>query len=182
MACAGNFLVNLLAWETVFQQFLEQIVQNYGLLGLFIAAIISNATILFPVPLDIFIFIVGGLAGNAFDVLLIGIVSGVGAAIGEMTAYIIGLLGIGAAERAKHKEFKHIKEVRRKLRDFGMVFIALGAMTPFPFDLVGIAAGIIKYSPRRFFAAALAGKLARYTIIAFAGFYGLGAVRAYFMF
>ena len=153
---------------------------QYGLLGLFIASIIGNATVLFPLPIDIFVIGYGALAQDAVQVLVVGIVGGTGAAIGEMSAYILGYLGMRGFESVKNRSVVSIEEIRERLRYKGMWIIFLGALIPFSFDVIGLAAGLIKYSPRRFFVAALAGKIIRYCIIAFAGFYGMQAVRAWF--
>ena len=74
---------------------------QYGLLGLFIASIVGNATILFPMPIDLFVVGYGAIAQAPLQVLVVGLVSGAGAAIGEMSAYIIGYLGIKGFESIK---------------------------------------------------------------------------------
>jgi len=164
-----------------FDALLQGLIQQWGLLGVFIAAIIANATIFFPMPLDIMVFSIGALSKDAGFALAAGIFAGMGAAIGEMTAYIFGLIGISAVERAKHREYEQLGGITKKLNHKGFVFIAIAALTPFPFDLVGIAAGVIKYDPKKFFIACLAGKLARYILIVFGGFLSLGAVKAFFL-
>ena len=161
--------------------FLKSIAQGYGLLGLFVASIIANASIFLPMPIDIILFAVAAQETSIIEVLFLGIVVGTGAAIGEMTAYILGLLGISAMQKAKNKEFKRLDEIREKLGKKGMVFVALGALTPFPFDLIGIAAGLIKYDPKKFFIAALIGKVLRYLIIGVAAFYGFAVIKDFFL-
>jgi len=163
------------------EAFFTQMFSDFGLLGLFVAAIIGNASVFLPTPIDFIVLAAGAIAPGFWYALAIGIVGGTGAAIGEMTAYILGLLGVSAAERAKHHEFEKMKYVRERLDKSGMVFIALASLTPFPFDLVGIAAGIIKYPPKKFFIAALAGKLVRYILIALAGFYSWGIISTWFL-
>ncbi|MCR4336009.1 MAG: VTT domain-containing protein [archaeon] len=158
----------------------NQLILGYGLVGLLIAAMIANASIFLPVPIDLVIFALSAESANYFDVVVISIVAGIGAAIGEMTAYIMGLLGVKTAEKAKHKEFLQMGKVREKLGTKGMVFIFLGAMTPFPFDLIGIVAGLIKYDVKKFFVAALAGKILRYLIIGAAAYYGLSFAKDLF--
>lgn len=168
--------------EIALGQMIEQFVQNYGLLGLFLVAIFTNATVLLPVPLDIFIFIISGFAQGIPHALLIALVAGFGAAIGETTSYFLGLFGITAIEKARNTQLKQLDEVRRRVRDSGMLFIIAGAMIPFPFDLIGIACGMIKYPLKKFFTAIFIGRLVRYTIISLAGFYGVTAVKAIFIF
>ena len=159
----------------------HELVQGYGLVGLLVASIIANASIFLPVPIDFVVFAIAAETESVVEVIVIGLVVGFGAAIGEMTSYIMGLYGVKMAERAKHHEFKQINYVREKLGSNGMLFIFLGALTPFPFDLIGIAAGLIKYDYKKFFLAALAGKLVRYVIIGLAAFYGFAMAKEFFL-
>ncbi len=159
---------------------IEFLFSQYGLLGLFIASIVGNATILFPLPIDLFVVGYGAIAPTSAQVLATGLVSGAGAAIGEMSAYILGYLGVRGFESIKKRGVVSITEIRKRLRYKGMWIVFLGALTPFPFDVIGIAAGLIKYSPRRFFIAALAGKVLRYCLLAYAGFYGMQIIKAWF--
>ena len=71
--------------------------------------------------------------------------------------------------------------VNRKFLVACMLIIALGSMTPFPFDLIGIAAGLMKYDPRKFFVAAMVGKWVRYILIAFAGSFGIAIIKSWFL-
>ena len=153
---------------------------QYGLIGLFVAAIFANASILFPVPFDILMFGLSTLEHNLSTLLSFALVGGVGATIGEMTAYLIGLSGVKSLEKHTNKEFLKMEEIRDRLHKSGMVFVFLGALTPFPFDLVGIAAGVIKYDIRKFFLSALAGKIVRYVLIVMAGFYGIELLQMFY--
>ncbi|MCR4369380.1 MAG: VTT domain-containing protein, partial [archaeon] len=75
-----------------------------------------------------------------------------------------------------------VKEIQGLLGSKGMIFVFFGAMTPFPFDIIGIAAGLVKYDPKKFFVAALLGKVTRYIILGVAGFYGLEILQNFFLF
>ena len=158
----------------------ESIITTYGVLGLFIGAIIANASILLPVPIDIFVFLFGetdffGL--GIFTPLLLGIIVGFGAAIGEMSGYLLGLMGIKGLEEMQQKEIAKIHEIKEKINNLGSVFIALGAFTPFPFDVIGLAAGLIKYDVKKFFIACSVGKIARYIAISYAGYFSIAFIK-----
>ncbi len=161
---------------------LKTIFQTYGLLGIFIAAIVANATLFFPVPLDIAVFFLGqfDMGFGAASPLAIGIFAGLGSAIGEMSGYIVGTLGIRGIEKLKRKELEQINKLQKRINKYGFSIIALAALTPFPFDLVGIAAGLIKFDPRRFFFACVVGKIARYVLVGYAGMLSLKAL-AFFL-
>ncbi|MHA2163037.1 MAG: hypothetical protein ACXABF_11495, partial [Candidatus Thorarchaeota archaeon] len=69
-----------------------------GYPGTFVVSFIGNATVLFPFPYFGVPFVLGGLlvpdaTAFAFDPWIVGLLSGVGAAIGEMTGYAIGYGG-----------------------------------------------------------------------------------------
>lgn len=160
-------------WIFMNASFVHELVKGYGLVGLLLASIIANASIFFPMPIDVIVLAVGADTQFLLEALLIGLIAGIGAAIGEMTAYIMGLLGVQAAEKTKNKEFEKIQKIKEQLGKKGMLFVFIGALTPLPFDIIGIAAGLVKYDPKKFFMAALAGKIVRYILIALSGFSGI---------
>ena len=153
----------------------------FGLLALFLFAVIANASVFFPILVEPVIFAVCAFAPNPFIVLVIGVTIGIASGIGEMSGYILGLFGVKTLQKFNEKRVEKIFEMGEKLATSGMPIIILGAFTPFPFDLIGIAAGIIKYDAKRFFIAATIGKVMRYSLIAFAGFYGMAWVSTWFM-
>ena len=145
----------------------------FGIVVFFFYALFANATIFFPILVEPIVFAVAAFAPDPFTAVFVGIVAGVASAIGEMSGYIFGLLGVKTLQKMSKKRVEKIFELGESLANKGIPIIFLGALTPFPFDLLGIAAGLIKYSPKKFFAGALAGKTLRYVLIAVAGFYGL---------
>lgn len=155
----------------------KDLAQGYGLFGLFLAAAIANATVFLPMPIDIVILALNAQSSSLLEVIVLGIVVGSGAAIGEMTAYIAGLLGVQTAEKIKESEFVQIRKIREKIEHMGMWFIFLAALIPFPFDIIGITAGFIKYNPRKFFVAALFGKIGRFILLGLAAYYGFAAIK-----
>ncbi len=154
------------------------IISQYGLLGLLIGEALANATVFLPMPFDIIIVIVGsapsllGLENTLLSILAIGLFAGIGSAFGESTSYILGATGVESVKKLSRKEFRRLAEFKKKINKSGMIVIFLASFTPFPFDVVGIAAGMIKYNFSRFFAAMLLGKIIRCLLLAAAGFYG----------
>jgi membrane protein YqaA with SNARE-associated domain len=150
----------------------------YGLFGLFLAAMIGNATILFPAPVDFLVLVAGALISDPYFLVLAVLAASLGAALGEMSAYFLGFFGINGIKKMGEHRVDKILEIGENLATAGVPIIFFGALTPFPFDLIGIAAGLIHYNPKKFFAAAFAGKAVRYLLIGLAGFLGYGAVEA----
>ena len=111
--------------------------------GAFLISLIGNATIIFPGAvllilsnLGIIIYSSAGLYGP----IIIGLVGGVGAAIGETTGYIAGYSGREIVERRKM-----YGRVEGWVRRWGTLAIFIFSLIPFVFDLVGIAAGILRF-------------------------------------
>ena len=67
-------------------------INQFGLLAVLISSLVFNATILLPMPIDFIIFSLGALSngGLFLNPLTIGLVAGLGAAIGELTAWAVG--------------------------------------------------------------------------------------------
>jgi len=71
--------------------------QGYGYVGIFLVSIVTNATIIIPLP---------GVAvtyamGSIFNPFGVGIAAGSGAALGELTGYMAGFSGQAVIERAE---------------------------------------------------------------------------------
>ncbi len=162
----------------------EKFIRTYGLLGLFLLSVAANATVLLPLGVEVVVVAVGanpslvGLAANSLlDRFIVGLVSGTGAAIGEMTAYLVGAMGRKAIEHVKEIDIRKVDEVSKKIEKRGMAFIFLIAIIPFPFDVIGMAAGLIRFNPLKFFVAAWGGKSIRYVLYAMFGFAAFEAVK-----
>ena len=160
-------------------EFFISLVQTLGYAGVFMASLLGNASIIFPLPSAIFIFI----GGKFLNPLLVGIVAAVGGSIGEMTAYGLGMGGNYFAKKQK-KNKKYSEWFKRGNRWFkhhnGFLIVFVFSVIPLPHDVIGILCGAIRYDAKKFFLATLIGRVIMYTAIAYAGFYGLGAVTNYF--
>ena len=144
---------------------------NYGYLGAFLVSLVSNATIVLPVPGIIIIMALGATLPPVF----VGLAAGIGSAIGEMTAYVVGVGGRGLVENRRLYD-----RLVEWLRKWGVMIIFLFALTPLPFDLLGIVAGVLRFPLWKFFLACWLGKTLLNIIIAYAGFYGWEFVLPYF--
>jgi membrane protein YqaA with SNARE-associated domain len=165
---------------------IDYLVTNFGLLGFFVASIIANASIILPIPIDLVVFGYFGYLGlqpTGIDLLypfIVGLVVGTGASIGELSGYFIGLAGIKSFEKMKKTEVDNINKLKNKIKNTGIPIIAFFAFTPLPFDAIGVAAGLIKYSLKKFFIGCWIGKVPRYIIIAYAGLFGMQFVKVIF--
>ena len=101
---------------------------------------------------------------------MLGIVAGLGAALGEITGYLAGYGGHKIIE-----EQKHYLAVERFVEQYGFWAIAALAFIPNPlFDIAGLIAGGTKYPFKLFMSATLIGKIAKCITIAYLGATTLG--------
>jgi uncharacterized membrane protein YdjX (TVP38/TMEM64 family) len=138
----------------------------YGYPGIFLVAMLSSATVLFPAP---GLAIVFGMSG-VFHPLGVAVAAACGAAIGEITGYLAGISGRSAVERTDI--YTRLEPFVRK---YGAIAIIVLAAIPNPFfDLASIAAGVLKLPFWKFLLAAWTGQMIKMTAIAYAGSLSLG--------
>ena len=147
-----------------------------GYPGAFLISVIGNATILVPFPYVGVAFILGGLRDGivfVFDPWLIGIVSGIGAMIGEMTGYFIGYGGGTLIDNEKTSAFKKYVDAHPRATPFVIWFLAA---TPIPDDVLVVPLGAARYSWWKVALAQLLGKTTFLMSIAWSGRIGLDFV------
>ncbi len=137
--------------------------RDYGYLGAFLANLISNATVFLPVPSGLIVIALGAFLSP----LLVGVAAGAGAAIGEMSGYLLGYSG-----RAVIRNSKTYERSVLWLKRWGAVTIFVFAVTPLPFDLAAIAAGALRFPLWKFLIACWLGKTTLSLAIALAGAWG----------
>ena len=136
---------------------------SYGYLGLLIVSIVGNATVLLPVPSLAATFVSGGI----FDPFVVGLVSGLGMAIGELSGYLAGYGGSAIVEARDEERHQRLQAWMRR---HGMVTVFVLSLIPNPiFDLAGIAAGMLHLPIWRFLLACFLGKVLKGWLFAFAG-------------
>ena len=135
--------------------------ERYGYLGIFVISMLGNATIVLPVPTMITAFAGGGI----FNPIFVGVISAVGATVGEMTGYVAGLSGKAIIERQDvYDRFQNWMD------RYGLLALFVLAAIPNPFfDLAGIIAGMSKMRLTTFFVVTCAGKIVKFLIIAYLG-------------
>ena len=136
---------------------------SLGYLGVFLLTMTCSATLFLPVPAW------GAVtaAGAFLHPVLLGICAGAGAATGELTGYVAGrsgrLLLNGVSEGV-------VGRVRRHLDRRGFLTLFLLSAVPNPlFDVAGLTAGSLGYSPWRYWLAVALGKSVVYVALALGG-------------
>jgi membrane protein YqaA with SNARE-associated domain len=135
--------------------------KGYGYLGAFLIGFLANATVILPAPSMAFTAALGGV----LNPVLVGIAAGTGEALGEMTGYLAGLSGNAVIEQRAFYE-----SVQRYMERYGAwVFFVLAAIPNPLFDIVGIAAGMVRFPVVGFLLSVWAGKTFKAVFVASAG-------------
>jgi membrane protein YqaA with SNARE-associated domain len=142
--------------------------QGYGYLGVFLISVLLNATIVLPAGNFLVLATMGAVLPSA---TLVGLVGGIGAAIGELTGYAAGYSGRAVVSR--QKVYTRLKGWVEK---WGMLTIFVLSVAPLVFDLAGIAAGALRLPLWKFFIACWLGRTILYLIIAWGGALGWEAL------
>lgn len=142
--------------------------KSYGYLGAFLISLTFNASLILPTGNILILSVLGAVLPSA---LLVGLVGGAGAAIGEITGYMAGYSGRGLAQRSKMYQ-----RVEGWMRRWGVLTILIMSVVPFIFDLVGIAAGVLRFPFWKFLLLCWLGRTILYIGVALAGAWGWEAV------
>jgi len=137
----------------------------YGYPGIFIIALMANATVFLPAPGVAVVFAMGSI----FNPLGVALAAGTGGAIGELSGYLAGFSGQAIVERTQTYE-----KIYPWINKYGgWTILALSAIpNPF-FDIAGIAAGIAKMPFWKFLLFCWAGQVIKMAIFAYAGAYSI---------
>ncbi len=150
-----------------FRDHLQEL-RQYGYAAVFIVGLVSNATLILPVPG----LAVSSVMGGVFNPWIVGIVGGVSQALGELTGYLAGYSGHTWVETNQTYE-----RVDRWMRHYGALTIFVMAVIPNPFfDVGGIIAGAMRFPVWKFLVSCTAGKVIKNIGFALIGFYGTEAL------
>jgi membrane protein YqaA with SNARE-associated domain len=146
----------------------------YGYFGAFLVSLIGTGSIVLPIPAVLVVFALGGM----LNPLLVGLIAGVGMALGEITGYLLGYAGEDVL-----KKVKYYNMAKEWMRNRGMFTIFVLAFIPNPlFDLAGAAAGALRYPLSYFLFACWVGKTLKSLLLAFGGAWGLHYFADWFSF
>ncbi len=168
---------------------------GYGYAGLFVVSVMAGMTVI-PAPALPLVFTLG----HKLNPVYVGLVAGLGEAIGGMTVYLTGAGGrtIWSQLRAKQRAnstppdpenedvpllrhgfqskqrafFERMVAPIQRWGTFWPIFVA-SAILLSPFYFVGLGAGALHIGLRRFFLFSWAGKTLKGLYVAFAGYWGL---------
>jgi len=130
-----------------------EFLENYGYLGAFLASLIATTSIIFPIPGFV---IVGAIAAATANWPLVALASAVGNGLGETTSYIAGYGGSAIIHPQRSRFYQRAEDWMKR---HGSLTVFIFALTPLPFDVVGIAAGALHFPLWKVILAVIAGRL-----------------------
>jgi membrane protein YqaA with SNARE-associated domain len=158
----------------IYKEYPEKIkeLETYGYIGAFIISALSASTIIVPVPGLLIIFTLGAV----LNPLLLGIISGIGGTLGELTGYLLGYSG-----RAAIQNIKLYHQMEYWMRRWGGITLLVLAAIPNPvFDVAGAVAGALRFPVWKFCLYGGIGRIIKHTLVAFAGAWGLESIFRFF--
>ncbi len=136
--------------------------------GLFVVNLVSSAVPFMSAPEHVATF----LAARRLPMLQVGLVAGLGASLGELPAYFIGLSGPLVLGARAHQQVERLQESRWfavfMRWSFAALFLVSAVPNPFLHPLI-LAVGMIRMPLRRYYPPVLLGKLCRFLLVAYLG-------------
>ena len=163
----------------VYGHHLERLAElkDYVYWGAFLISLVGNATIILPGTVLPVLSAIGAFlypATGPVGPIMVGLAGGTGAAIGEITGYMVGYSGQGIAEKSKM-----YRRVEGWMKKWGALTIFILSLIPFFFDLVGITAGVLHFPLWKFILISWLGRTILYVGIILAATLGWEAVLLY---
>jgi uncharacterized membrane protein YdjX (TVP38/TMEM64 family) len=156
-------------------QLLAEEVSSLGYLGALVAGLLGSSSLfvsLFPS------YIVIALLGGVLNPVIVGLLGGVGAGVGQFLHYYIGL---GGRYLIPDRWRGRLDAWLKKLDKFGVLLIFAFAATPLtPDDVIWIPLGAMRYPKLKALIAAVSGKVLLNLIYAYAGRFFLGYFTHFF--
>src|SRR3989344_6598745 len=109
--------------------------------------------------------LVPALAGT-LNIYVLAFVIALGMAFNDSVSWLVGKSGDIIVKRTKK-----IEQIEKTIHKYGSVALFFWSLIPFPYDLVGLIAGYLELSYKRFIIPTFLGKFIRFILL------GLGMVK-----
>jgi membrane protein DedA with SNARE-associated domain len=157
---------------------------TYGLLGMLIVAFMAGSILsllAIPVPYWLLVFTLPSVLAPQLQIgapVLVGLISGAGASLGQLLTFMIGYGGRDISQKLAYK-------VNRGLYDKAMnwaqrhgslaVFVMSAIQNPFHVPMT-FAIASLRFPKWKFFLYSLLGNIVKSSFIAFCGYFGLNSL------
>jgi len=154
-------VVVVLYWDYIRQA------EQYGYFGAFVISVLAGATVFVPIPGILVVFTLGSVLNPA----LVGVVSGLGEAVGSIGIYLSGWGGQKAVQNLNQKLVNRFVDWIRRRGEIA-VFLMSAILNPLFYPFTAIA-GMLRFGLVKFFFLCWGGKAIKNTAIAYLGYFGL---------
>jgi membrane protein DedA with SNARE-associated domain len=144
--------------------------EQYGYLGAFVISVFAGATVIVPIPGILLVFTLGSVLNPA----LVGVVSGLGEAVGSIGIYLSGWSGQKAVQNLNNKLMNRFVGWLRRRGEIA-VFLMSAILNPLFYPFTALA-GMLRFGLAKFFFLCWAGKTIKNTVIAYLGYFGLRSI------
>lgn len=151
----------------------QSLAVQYGLIGVFLAMLIGNLTIVIVLPATIVPFVVAAAGASIFWV---GVASGSGAFLGEFSGYLLGWAGSRLVANRYPEAHAMLKEIAARRPRAIPVLLFLFSLLPLPDDVLFIPLGLIRYPWWKLALPAGLGKIIAGWVIAYGGRVSAGVI------
>jgi membrane protein YqaA with SNARE-associated domain len=157
--------------------YLTRALIGLGYLGAFLSGILGTSSLMIAIfPPQVLVFLMSAPA-LGFNPLLVGILAGLGAGIGQYFHYYIGE---GGRFLLSEKRRASMDKWEARIDKYGVLLIFLFAVTPLtPDDLIWIPLGMMKYPKLKALVSAILGKTIMLVLCAYGGYYGIDLIQKY---
>ena len=158
-------------------EWITSIVTDYLYAGVFLAALIE--TVIPPIPTMAVFPTAGFIAAQQNlqlpELILLGILGGLGASIGSTVIYLIALK-LGRTALLKYLKYVRVSEkklarVENWFQKYGDKAVLFGRMVPVFREMISIPAGLLKMKFAKFFAYTVIGSCGWSIALIFSGYY-----------
>ncbi|NDJ77583.1 MAG: hypothetical protein GYB65_15135 [Chloroflexi bacterium] len=145
--------------ETTVSGFMN-LVARYGLVGVFIGAIIAQSTVVISVPYTLLVLTVILVRDDVGYLLALSAVAGVGTALGEMFAYTVASNVAHQFDNlSKSGLFRWVRRMANEHPQSAPLIVFGGTASPLPDTLLIVPLAVVNYPLRRLVIPLLTGKV-----------------------
>jgi membrane protein YqaA with SNARE-associated domain len=153
-------VVGLTVLLFVYRDRVQQL-EAFGYSGMFLVSLLSNATLILPVPG----VLVTSAMGAVFNPFWLALAAGSGATLGELTGYLAGFSGQGVIENRNWYD-----KVTNWMSKYGGITVLVLAFVPNPvFDIAGMVAGALRMPIWKYLIFSWIGKVGKMLLFALGG-------------
>ncbi|HDH41838.1 MAG TPA: DedA family protein [Candidatus Altiarchaeales archaeon] len=143
-------------------EFIKELINRYGLIGLFLSSLVGSTIFLFFSVEGLFPFL---LTSGIEPISVIGVAT-LGSVIGTWINYGLGFIGSGfIKQRYDHHKIDRAQKIMNRYGWMGLfLVIAMPLPIPIPVDPITVIPGIARMNFIEFTIVVVAGKLLRYVL------------------